>query len=102
LVRVAVALTLLALLGWVGLFSFINSSNAVVTSRLDPWVWLLHLASLLVFVGAAVIAVWYCRIVWAGGRRWPARVWSVVLAVSSVTVLWVALVFKLIAFNAHF
>ena len=63
---------------------------------------LLHLASFVVFLGAALIALWHCRVVWAGRRRWPARLWSVVLAVSSVTVLWVALVFKLIAFNAHF
>jgi hypothetical protein len=97
-----VALTLLALLGWFGLFSVINSSGPAVSSRLDPWVWLLHLASLIAFIGAAVIAVWHCRVVWRGRRRWPARLWSVMLAVSSLTVLWVALVFKLIAFNVHF
>jgi hypothetical protein len=102
LIRVAVALTLLALAGWFGLFSVLDSSDLTVTSRLDPWVWLLHLASLVVFVGAVLIAVWHCRVVWAGKRRWPARLWSVVLVVSSVTILWVALVFKLIAFNAHF
>jgi CubicO group peptidase (beta-lactamase class C family) len=102
LVRVAVALTLLVLLGWFGLFSVINSSGPAVSSRLDPWVWLLHLASVIVFIGAAAIAVWHCRVVWRGRRRWPARLWSVVLVVSSVTVLWVALVFKLIAFNVHF
>jgi CubicO group peptidase (beta-lactamase class C family) len=101
-VRVAAAATLLTLLGWFGLFSIINSSNPAVTNRLDPWVWLLHLASLVVFVGAAAIALWHCRVVWAGNRRWPARVWSVVLAVSLVTVLWVALIYKLIAFNVHF
>jgi CubicO group peptidase (beta-lactamase class C family) len=101
-IRVAVAASLLTLLGWFGLFSAINSSGPAVTSRLDPWVWLLHLASLVVFIGAAAIAVWHCRVVWTGKRRWPARLWSVVLAVSSVTVLWVALVFKLIAFNVHF
>jgi CubicO group peptidase (beta-lactamase class C family) len=102
LVRIAVALTLLALLGWFGLFSVINSSGPAVSSRLDPWVWLLHLASLIAFIGAAVIAVWHCRVVWRGRRRWPARLWSVMLAVSTLTVLWVALVFKLIAFNVHF
>jgi CubicO group peptidase (beta-lactamase class C family) len=101
-IRVAAAASLLTLLGWFGLFAAINSSGPAVSSRLDPWVWLLHLASLVVFIGAAAIAVWHCRVVWTGKRRWPARLWSVVLAVSSVTVLWVALVFKLIAFNVHF
>jgi CubicO group peptidase (beta-lactamase class C family) len=101
-VRLAAAATLLVLLGWIGFFSVLDSSGAVISSRLDPWVWLLHLASLVVFIAAAAIAVWHCRIVWRGRRRWPARVWSVVLAVSSVTVLWVGLVFKLIALNAHY
>ncbi|HEX3233923.1 MAG TPA: serine hydrolase [Gemmatimonadales bacterium] len=101
-IRLAVAATLLTLLGWFGLFSVLNSRNPAVTDRLDPWVWLLHLASLVVFVGAAAIALWHCRVVWAGRRRWPARLWSVVLAISLVTVLGVALIYKFIAFSAHF
>ncbi len=101
-IRVAAALIVLALLGWFGLFSAINSSGPAVSSKLDPWVWLLHLVSLVVFPGAALIALWHSRVVWTGKRRWPAKVWSLVLAVSSVTVLWVALVYKLIAFNVNF
>jgi hypothetical protein len=101
-VRLAAIATLLTILGWVGLFQAIEASAAAITSKFDPWVWLLHVASLVVFVGTAAIAVWHGRLVWTGKRRWPAKAWSVVLVVSSVTILWTALVFKLIAFNAHF
>jgi CubicO group peptidase (beta-lactamase class C family) len=101
-VRLAAIATLLTLLGWFGLFSAIQQSAASITSKFDPWVWLLHLVSLVVFVGTALVALWYSRLVWAGKRRWPARVWSVVLVVSSITILWTGLVFKLIGFHADF
>jgi hypothetical protein len=46
--------------------------------------------------------LWNLRTVWRGGRRWPARVWSVVLSVSAATVLWVAVVSKLISFGTNY
>jgi hypothetical protein len=46
--------------------------------------------------------LWNLRAVWAGERRWPARVWSVVLSVSALMVLWVALAFKLVHFGTNF
>jgi CubicO group peptidase (beta-lactamase class C family) len=101
-VKIAATAALLTLLGWFGLFTAMDANVSAVSSKLDPWVWLLHLASLVVFVGTALIAFRHSRVVWAGARRWPARLWSVVLVISSVTILWVALVFKLIGFNAHF
>jgi hypothetical protein len=74
----------------------------VLTSKGQARIWALQLLSLVVFVGAAAVAVWQAWVVWSGKRRWPARAWSVVLAVACVAVLYVALVFKLIAFDANY
>jgi len=47
--------------------------------------------------------LWNLRTVWSGAtRRWPAKVWSVVLAVSAIVVLWVAFVFHLIGFGVYY
>jgi hypothetical protein len=41
-------------------------------------------------------------VVWTGKGRWPARIWSIVLVVASLTVLWTALVYKLIGWSPNF
>jgi NO-binding membrane sensor protein with MHYT domain len=78
------------------------SGNSELSSRQDPWLWLLQLMSLVVFVGGCAVALWHARVVWTGPRRWPAKAWSVVLALACTTVLYTALVFKLIAFDVNY
>jgi len=34
--------------------------------------------------------------------RWPAKVWSIVLLLSTFVILWMAFVFKLIGFGVNF
>jgi hypothetical protein len=46
--------------------------------------------------------LWNLRTVWSEQRRWPAKLWSVVLTLSAASVLWLALVFKLISFGANY
>jgi hypothetical protein len=41
-------------------------------------------------------------VVWNGARRWPARVWSIVLVLAALSVAWIALVFKLIHFGSSY
>jgi hypothetical protein len=36
------------------------------------------------------------------GRRWPAKLWSVVLALSATVILWTAFVFKLLTFSVSY
>jgi len=52
-------------------------------------------------LGSAFIA-WNLWTVWKGTRRWPAKVWSIVLALSACIVLWVAFAFNLIGFGIYF
>ena len=35
-------------------------------------------------------------------HRWRAKLWSIVLTMSAASVLWLALVFKLISFGANY
>jgi CubicO group peptidase (beta-lactamase class C family) len=52
-------------------------------------------------LGSAFIA-WNLWTVWKGARRWPAKTWSVVLALSAFIVLWVAITFNLFSFGIYF
>jgi CubicO group peptidase (beta-lactamase class C family) len=67
--------------------------------------WMVHLAQfsgIVAFIGGFVLMLLNLRAVWSGGRRWPAKVWSVVLALSSLSILWVAFAFNLIGFGVDY
>jgi hypothetical protein len=46
--------------------------------------------------------LWNLKAVWSNPRRWPARLWSLVLVFSAGVVLWLALVCKLLSFGTHY
>ena len=97
------ALWILAGLGlWLLLGTQLLRSSDAASGKTDWLVWLTQIFGTLAFFGGLVLILWNLRAVWRGQRRWPAKLWSVVLTVSAVTVLWVALVFKLIHFGAHY
>ncbi len=67
--------------------------------------WAVHLAQLLgivAFIGGFVLMLVNLRAVWSGRRRWPAKVWSVVLVLSALAMLWIAVVFNLIGFGVNY
>jgi hypothetical protein len=101
-VRIAAAASTVMLTAWAATILAMVSDGSLLTSKLDVWLTVLKLASLVVFVGSALVAVWHARVVWSGGRRWLARTWSVVLAASSLVVLLVAVAYKLVGYSNHF
>jgi CubicO group peptidase (beta-lactamase class C family) len=54
------------------------------------------------FLLGAVFIGWNLWTVWQGMRRWPAKVWSIVLALSAFIVLWIAFAFHLFSFGIYF
>jgi CubicO group peptidase (beta-lactamase class C family) len=57
---------------------------------------------ILAFLVGTVFILLNLRAVWSGARRWPAKVWSIVLALSAFVVLWVAFAFHLIGFGVYY
>jgi len=68
----------------------------------DAIVHFAQLFGILAFIGGFALMLWNLRTVWSGTRRWPAKVWSVVLALASFIVLWVAFAFKLIGLGVNY
>jgi hypothetical protein len=53
-------------------------------------------------IGGFVAMWWNLWAVWSGNRRWPARVWSIVLALAAFIVLWTAFAVHLIGFSLDY
>lgn len=57
---------------------------------------------ILAFILGSAFIAWNLWTVWKGTRRWPAKVWSIVLMLSAFIMLWVAFGFNLIGFGIYF
>jgi hypothetical protein len=101
-VRLAAAAVLVVLTAWVSTIMLMLSDMDYLSSRLDPWLLILQILTLVVLLGAALVAIWHARVVWAGKRRWPAKTWSVALALACGVLLWVGFTYNLIGFSAHY
>jgi len=74
----------------------------LLTADTDWWFWILQLLSLVIFFAAAAAGVWNALIVLRSQRSWYAKVWGVLLGVGFLAVLWVALMYKQIAFDVNY
>ena len=100
--RIAAVAVLAALALWLLIFTLIIKDTNSLNGRLDPLLVIAQLFGALAFWGGLGLMLWNLKAVWGGQRRWPARVWSVVLVISAGAVLWVALVCKLLSFGTHY
>jgi CubicO group peptidase (beta-lactamase class C family) len=100
--RIGAVATIVALGIWTLFLMLILKDTGTLGGRLDPLLVLAQLVSIVAFIGGLAVMLWNLVAVWRGQRRWPAKVWSVVLALSSVLVLWVALVCKLLVVGTDY
>jgi len=100
--RVAAVAVTLVTTAWLALFLAASSNTAMLGPGLDPWLFLLHLVSILTYFGGAIALLWAAAIAWTGRRRWPGKVWTSVLAASAVVMLWTAWVYHLTSFTSRY
>jgi CubicO group peptidase (beta-lactamase class C family) len=94
--RIAALAIVAALSLWGVFIALVLHDTGTLGGRLDPLLLLAQLGSVVAFVGGFLVMVWNLLVVWGGARRWPARTWSMVLALAALTVLWVGLAFHLL------
>jgi CubicO group peptidase (beta-lactamase class C family) len=103
-VRIAAAASGGLMLTWLVTVGYMAATFSI-TAAVDPWILTLHLLSIAVFPLAAAIALWNLAVAASTRRGWRGVVamgWSAVLAISALTVLWVALVYRLISLSRAF
>ena len=94
-------LVLATLLGWLSLLAeFILLVDN--DGSLDGRIWLLQVGGTIGGCGLAVLALWHLQRVWQGGRSRFAHLWSALLVVAALVILWVMRAFHLIGFGTHY
>ncbi|MEG3086961.1 serine hydrolase domain-containing protein [Sphingomonas sp. PB4P5] len=100
--RIMAGLVLAMLGGWVALITVLFGDISTMTASADLWLWLLQILGAIVFVGAVGIAAWNAWLTWRDGRRWTRKLWSVLVLLATITVLYVASTYSLLAMTVNY
>jgi len=97
------AVLIVAALGiWVITLMLMLKDVNNLSAKFDSTIHFAQLFGIVAFIGGFGLMLWNLWAVWNGTRRWPAKLWSVVLAFSAFIVLWVAFAFKLIGLGINY
>jgi CubicO group peptidase (beta-lactamase class C family) len=97
------SLLLLAALGlWGVLVTVMFSDFNNVSDKYNGNIRFTEAFGMVGFLLGSAFIVWNLLMVWTGTRRWPAKVWSIVLSLSAFLVLWFAFTFNLFTFRMYF
>jgi CubicO group peptidase (beta-lactamase class C family) len=104
LTQIAAGLSIGVLLGWTGMFSAMLSSLKYATALSDPYLWLLQVVGLVVFVGSVLVSARNVQLALmkGSGRTRLRQLWSVLVLASSLLVLHVAFTFGLLSFTVNY
>lgn len=102
LVRGLGGLAVAVLVGWATVTLTMMADFTLMNGSIDWAIILLQILTPLVFVGLVGVAGWNLWLIWKGKRGWFSKLWSAVLLLSAIVLLWVALAFNLIGFGLTF
>jgi CubicO group peptidase (beta-lactamase class C family) len=101
--RIGALAIVLVLVGWLTTITVMFSDTSNLNSGYDLLLYLLQALSFVAFVGGFAAMLWWAYTVWSGsGARWTTKLWSVLLVIAAATVLYIALIYKLIGWTVNY
>lgn len=100
--RMMALLVLLMVGGWAWFIISAFSDLDMLSSNSDWILWLLQIASAIIFVGAVGVAGWNLWLTWRGKQRWVARIWCILVFLVASVALYVAVEFRLLAMTVNY
>jgi CubicO group peptidase (beta-lactamase class C family) len=100
--KVAAIVIFAALATWALTVTLMLKDINNLSSKFDSTVRFAQIFGIVAFIGGFGVMLWHLWTVWSGARRWPAKVWSIVLVLAAFVVLWVAFAFNLIGFGLYY
>ena len=99
--RIMALLVLVVFGGWIGLVTLLFGESGLAGGG-NAWLWLLQIGGAIVFVGAVGIAAWNLWLTWRDGRRWTRKLWSVLVLLATLVVLYTASAYGLLAMTVNY
>ena len=93
---------LLALGTWTAFITVAFTSLDGLSGKYDWLLWTAQILTPVALFGLLIFAGWDLRLAWKERRGWFARLWTILLLLASIILLWVALGFNLIGFGTHY
>jgi CubicO group peptidase (beta-lactamase class C family) len=102
LIRIACLALLLTLIAWVVLFQLMLGDVGWIGPHMDVWIRFLHVMSFIIIPASSAIAFWNVWAVLRSDRKWLAKIWSALLAISFLALFYIAVVFHLFGYSAKY
>lgn len=100
--RVFAVLSLAVLIGWLLVVAVLFEKVSSLNKSSDLLLWLLQIGGGVVFIGAVIVSAWNVWLTFTDGRRWTRKLWSVLILLASLLVLYVAFTFGLISMSVNY
>ena len=100
--RIMAGLSLAVVIGWLLVLTVLLEDAANLYASSDWLFWLLQIASAVVLVGAVAIAAWNVWLTWRDGRRWTRKLWSVLVLLATLVLLYVAHAHGLLTMSVNY
>ena len=100
--RLFALLMVLVLVGWGVLITMMFADLTNLGGAFDAITIVLQVLTLVVFIGGLAVFAWYLWQVWTGRRRWTAKVWSVLLLLAGIVMVWLAAAFHLFGIGTNY
>ena len=97
----AIALVVMSL-AWLTLLISGTKSLAVLTASLDPLLLLMYLLSVVVYIGGTAAMLYSVWVAWRTARPLGALIWTSILALCSLVLLYVAILYHLMSFVTRY
>ncbi|HSX56494.1 MAG TPA: serine hydrolase, partial [Sphingomonas sp.] len=102
LTRAFAGLAVAVMIAWPVFASALLSDFSSLNGELDGTLIALRIATPLILIALLATAAWHLWLVWKGAPGKLRSVWSVVLVMSAIVLLWIATVFHLIGYGTAF
>ena len=89
-------------IAWVVLIKIFSGDMGWIGPHINPWIRLLRVLSSVIVFASSAIAVWNLGMLLRGQRKWLAKLWGAVIAISCLALLYVAVVFHLVGYSAKY
>ena len=100
--RIFAGVAVAILVGWVATLATLLGDLGSLNDGSDALLWLLKIGGAIAFVGLLGFAAWNAWLTWRDGRRWTAKLWSLLVLLSALIVLHVAWSFGMLAMTVNY